>query len=177
MRSNPHFRYWIGFLLGAFGAIAVSGPTDEIGSEKWFEAMRTSDANASMLKALAGSNGLAAVPRDGVEICGLIAFARENPFAKNKLPSLRIVSNDDRVDNVPRTAFIYQKEGERPNFYTVLKRDPAYEFCWLNGRDEHCAVWRVPADAPKQVQLQLTVDATGNIRISVGGKGRGGAGK
>ena len=67
---------------------------DAVGSSGWFEAMRKADMNLSMFKALAGSNSQAVVPPDCVEIAGVFSFARGNPFFKNGLAALRIVSAD-----------------------------------------------------------------------------------
>jgi hypothetical protein len=87
---------------------------------------------------------------------------------KGKVPTLRIVSTDDRIDNVPRTPYVVQNVNEPPNFYTVLKRELTYEFFWLDGaRDDLFATWKVPVDAPKQVRLIFALDSTGKCRISV----------
>jgi hypothetical protein len=159
-------------LFGLFPAapgFATDAPySGDLGSSKWFEMMRKAGFNSAMLRALAGSNGQIAIPPDCVEISGVFTVGR-GEVVKGKVPTLRILSTDDRVDNVPRTPFITQSANEPPNFYTVLKRELTYEFYWLDnqGRDEQFATWRVPADAPKQVRLIFTIEPGAKCRISV----------
>jgi hypothetical protein len=136
--------------------------------------MRGSNGNPIMLKALAGSNGQPVVPADCVEIAGVITFVRSNPFAQGKLPSLRIVSLNDWIDNVPRSPYIFQNKSEAPNFYSVLKRDLPYHFYWMDqtGREQKCTTWQVPANASKQLKLVFTVDAGGACKITLHGENR-----
>jgi hypothetical protein len=146
-----------------------AGP-DEIGSSEWFKAMRIADGNSAMLKALPGSNGQPVVPPDCVEISAVLNVAATNPYFKGRLPHLRIVSSDDRVDNVPRSPYIYQTPGQAPHFYTVLKRDLTYEFYWLDGmREERIGTWKVPAGAGNQLRLIFAIDARGGGKIALAG--------
>jgi hypothetical protein len=141
----------------------------DLGTAKWFDMMRQAGQNSAMLRALAGSNGQSVVPPDCVEISGVIISDRGDAY-KGKVPNVRIVSADDRVDNVPRSPFIFQGSGpEPPNFYTVLKRDLNYDFYWQDdkGRDERFAVWKAPADGAKQIRLIFALDAGGKCKISV----------
>ena len=139
----------------------------EVGSSEWFHTMRTADGNLAMLKALPGSNGQAVVPPDCVEVSAVFKLAAGYPHRK-RMPHLRIVSTDDRIDNVPRSPYIYQTPGQDPDFYMVLKRELTYEFYWLDAAtDERFAIWRVPSGAPKQLQLIFAIDARGSGRISI----------
>jgi hypothetical protein len=153
----------------ALGSPANDLRPEDVGSSQWFDAMRKSDNNLAMLKALAGSNSQAVVPPDCVEVSGVFTFIRGNPFPKGSIPALRIVSTDDRMDNVPRSPFVYQSNGEAPYFYSVLKRDLLYEFYWLGERsvEGHCSSWKVPADAPKQLRLAFSVGPQGGCKITV----------
>ena len=157
-------------LLGSVSATgAVDGPySGDLGSAKWFDLMRKAGYHSAMLKALPGSNGQIMVPPDCVEVSVVIVSGSGAPF-KGKPPNVRILSTDDRMDNVPRLPFIMHGSNEPPNFYTVLKRELNYEFYWNDnaGRDDHFATWRVPADAPKQVRLLFAVDPGGRTKISV----------
>ena len=139
----------------------------DIGSPQWFDRMRADDGNVAMLKALAGSNGQPVVPPDCTEISAILTGSRPN--TRGKLPSLRIVSTDDRVDNVPRSPFIHQDNGATPNFYAVLKRGLTYDFYWLtrDGDESRFASWTVPANAPKQLRLSLALDGRGNAKITM----------
>lgn len=158
-------------LLTFVGLLYSQNPPapDAVGSSGWFDSMRKSDMNLAMFKALAGSNSQAVVPPDCVEISGVFALGRTSPFPKSGMPQLRIVSTDDRMDNVPRSPFIYQSESDAPNFYVVLKRELVYDFLWLGDRtvDSHCATWKVPADAPKQLRLVFSVDPQRACKITV----------
>ena len=145
----------------------------ELGSAEWFKAMRSSDGNLAMLKALPGSNGQPVVPPDCVEISAVLDVNAAGAQFKSRLPHLRIVSTDDRVDNVPRSPFIYQAPGQPANFYTVLKRDLTYEFYWLDGmREDKLGTWRVPPGAANQLRLVFAIDARGAGKIAVAGGGR-----
>lgn len=163
---------WVAAVLfGLFSAapgFATDSPySGDLGSSKWFETMRKAGFNSAMLRALAGSNGQIAIPPDCIEISGVFTVGR-GEIMKGKVPTLRIVSTDDRMDNVPRTPYVVQSVNEPPNFYTVLKRELTYEFYWLDGaRDDLFATWKVPVDAPKQVRLIFALDSTGKCRISV----------
>jgi hypothetical protein len=148
---------------------ALDGPySGDLGNDKWFEMMRKAGFNSAMLKALPGSNGQIAIPPDCVEI-SVVVTAGNGGFYKTKLPNVRILSTDDRVDNVPRQPFVFQSSTEPPNFYIVLKKELNYEFYWNNneGREEHFGTFRVPADAPKQLRLIFAVDPSGRTRITV----------
>jgi hypothetical protein len=166
-------------MLGIFPARPDS-PTEnkqpgDVGSTEWFKTMRTSDTNLAMLKALAGSNGQPVVPHDCIEISAVFTFGSGNPYRKGSLPHLRIVSTDDRIDNVPRSPYIYQTPGEAPNFYSVLKRDLTYEFYWLDGiKEEKFATWRVPPGAAKQLRLVFAIDGRGSGKIALAGADRRG---
>jgi hypothetical protein len=169
----PKFAYAVlaGALLAIVPArvVAVDGPyTGDLGSAKWFEMMRKAGYHSAMLRALAGSNGQIAIPPDCVEVSVVVTAGGGGPY-KGKLPNVRIISTDDRVDNVPRQPFIMHSANEPPNFYTVLKRDLNYQFYWNDnvGNEDHFATWRVPPDAPKQVRLVFAVDPGGRTRISV----------
>jgi hypothetical protein len=159
-------------LMGLFAGepgFATDAPySGDLGNSKWFEMMRKAGHNSAMLRALAGSNGQVAVPSDCVEISGIFVSGRGDPW-KGKVANVRIVSTDDRMDNVPRSPFIFQGTAEPPNFYTVLKRDLDYAFYWQDekGRDERFATWKVPGDAPKQVRLVFALDPLGKCKISV----------
>jgi hypothetical protein len=143
----------------------------EVGSTDWFKAMRIADNNLAMLKALPGSNGQAVVPADCVEISAVLNFPGGN--YKERLPHLRIVSSDDRVDNVPRSPYIYQNPGQPPHFYTVLKRDLTYEFYWLDGvREDRIGTWKVPPGAANQLRLVFAIDARGSGKIALAGAER-----
>jgi hypothetical protein len=159
---------FLGFFVAANG-YATEGPyAAGLGNSQWFDMMRKAGHNSAMLKALAGSNGQTVVPKDCIEISGVFLSGRGDAF-KGKLPSLRIVSTDDRVDNVPRSPFIFQGTAEPPNFYTVLKRDQNYDFYWLDdkGRDELFLTWKAPAEAPNRLRLIFTLDPAGKCKISV----------
>lgn len=158
----------LGLFLAAPGFASEAPYSGDLGNSQWFDMMRKAGHNSAMLRALAGSNGQSVVPPDCVEISGVFISGRGDAV-KGKLPSLRIVSTDDRVDNVPRSPFIFQGTTEPPNFYTVLKRDLNYEFYWQDdkGRDEHFASWKAPADAPKRVRLVFAMDPGGQCKISV----------
>jgi hypothetical protein len=148
---------------------ALDGPySGDLGNAKWFEMMRKAGHNSAMLKALAGSNGQVVVPPDCVEI-SVVVTGGSGAAYKGKLPNVRIVSTDDRMDNVPRLPFIFQSSSEPPNFYIVLKKELNYEFYWNDnqGREDHFATWRVPPDSPKQVRLLFAVDPVGKCKISV----------
>jgi hypothetical protein len=150
-------------------AAGLDGPYGgDLGNAKWFDMMRHAGHNSAMLKALPGSNGQIAVPPDCVEIAVVITAGNGAPY-KSKAPNVRIVSTDDRMDNVPRLPFVFQSKTEPPNFYTVLKRELNYEFYWSDdqGREEHFATWRVQSDLPKQVRLLFAVDPGGRCKISV----------
>lgn len=155
-------------IVSARGAAVDTPYGGDLGNAKWFEMMRKAGHNSAMLKALPGSNGQVAVPPDCVEISVVVTTGTGTPY-KGKLPNVRIVSTDDRMDNVPRSPFIFQSSSEPPNFYLVLKKELNYEFFWNDntGREEHFATWRVPSDAPKQVRLLFGVDAGGKCKISV----------
>jgi hypothetical protein len=107
------------------------------------------------------------VPIDCVEL-SIVVTDGSGPY-KGKLPNVRIVSTDDRVDNVPRYPFIFQGANEPPNFYTVLKRDLNYDFYWVDaqGCEDRFATWKVSADAGKQVRLVFSVDGGVRCKISV----------
>ena len=171
MLVKSAYAFLAAALLGLVpvSGVALDGPySGDLGNPKWFEMMRQAGHNSAMLKALAGSNGQVAVPPDCVEI-SVVATAGNGAPYKGKLPNVRIVSTDDRMDNVPRLPFIFQSKTEPPNFYTVLKRELNYEFYWNDeqGREEHFATWKVPSDAPKQVRLVFAVDPGGKCKISV----------
>jgi hypothetical protein len=158
-------------LLGtvpAPGAAPDNPYAGDLGNAKWFDMMREAGFNSAMLRALAGSNGQIRIPPDCIEIAVVVTAANGAPY-KGKLPNVRVVSTDDRMDNVPRLPFISQSKTEPPNFYLVLKRELNYEFYWNDdqGREEHFATWKVPADAPKQVRLLFAVDPGGHCKISV----------
>ena len=157
-------------LLGTVPApgVPVEGPySGDLGNAKWFEMMRKAGFNSAMLRALAGSNGQVVVPPDCVEVAVVVTTGTGGPY-KGKVPNVRILSTDDRMDNVPRQPFIMQSANEPPNFYTVLRRELNYDLYWndASGREEHFATWRVPADAPKQLRLIFAVDGT-KCKISV----------
>ena len=152
-------------------AAEKTGPND-VGSIEWFKSMRAADSNLAMLKALPGSNGQAIVPRDCVEISAILNFSTA-PSHDARLPHLRIVSTDDRVDNVPRSPYIYQTPGQPPHFYTVLKRDLTYEFYWLDGmREDRLGTWKVPPGASNQLRLVFAIDARGGGKIALAGAER-----
>jgi hypothetical protein len=156
------------FGLLSMAAAALDAPYNgDLGSTKWFDLMRNASQNSAMLKALPGSNGQIRVPADCVEV-SIVVTDGSGPY-KGKVPTVRIVSTDDRVDNVPRYPFIFQGGNEPPNFYTVLKRDLDYDFYWVDaqGREDRFAIWKVPADAGKQVRLVFAVDGAARCKISV----------
>ena len=175
MQSKPASMLVALVLLGVLSASTKAGtestPPVEVGSAEWFKAMRTADGNLAMLKALPGSNGQAVVPPDCVEISAVLNFPAGS--VKERLPHMRILSTDDRVDNVPRSPYIYQTPGQPLHFYTVLKRDLTYEFYWLDGmREDHIGAWKVPAGAANQLRLVFALDARGSGKISMAGAER-----
>jgi len=170
MQFKSAYPFLAAVILGVVPAgAAVDNPfAGDLGNAKWFDTMRQAGFNSAMLKALPGSNGQVAVPPDCVEIAVVLTAANGTPY-KGKVPNVRIVSTDDRVDNVPRLPFILQSKTEPPNFYIVLKRELNYEFYSNDdqGREDHFATWRVPADSPKQVRLVFAADPGGKWKISV----------
>jgi hypothetical protein len=161
-------RIRVQWIVTLFLGVLSATQDSDIGSPQWFDRMRTADGNVAMLKALAGSNGQPVVPPDCAEISAIISGGRPNTF-RGKMPSLRIVSTDDRVDNVPRSPFIHQDNGATPNFYAVLKRGLTYDFYWLtrDGDESRFASWTVPANAPRQLRVSLALDARGNAKITM----------
>jgi hypothetical protein len=138
-----------------------------VGSSRWFELMRQSAANSAMLRSLGGSGSRTMVPPDYVEVAGVFAFVRGNPFPKGRFPDLRIRCANPSADSVERGPFISQAEGGPPAFYTVLKRGQTYDFYWMYtfGGKEQFASFSMPADAVKQMQITITVDPKGKGRI------------
>ncbi|MBZ5554623.1 MAG: hypothetical protein LAO21_18045 [Acidobacteriia bacterium] len=138
-----------------------------VGSARWFEVMRQSAANSAMLRSLGRTESRPVVPPDFVEVAGVFAFIHGNPFPKGRIPNLRIRCANPSADNVERSPFISQTEGEAPAFYTVFKKGETYNFSWMYyfGSKEQFASFSIPADAAKQMQVTISVDPKGKGRI------------
>ena len=140
-----------------------------VGSSRWFDLMRQSAANASLLQSLGGRHtGPVAVPPDYVEVSGEFTFVRGNPFPGGRLPDLRILCADPSADAVPRAPFVATSGNAGPSFYTVLKKGQRYEFYWMYyfGGKEQLGRLDMPQEAPGQLRLTLLIDPKGHGQIT-----------